>query len=181
MPITITYRLEEPKLREAVQLANQLLASDDIVRVINTRTTPFDESDPNTLPPSDVAEYIRGSALALTLCEYTNTNPRVGGMFSPRTPRRIHANRKAIPHRAECNLARMLVHECIHALSLDIKEASFSHDNDHSPSEHGDTAPYWIQRELRPFCKGVDDGEDVIEVEIIDDPAELRSRDIKCE
>ena len=181
MPITITYKLNEPKLKEAIRLANQLLASEDLLRLINTRTTPFDESDPSNLPPSTVAEYVKRSTLALTLCEYTNENPKVGGMFTKKTPDRIHANRNAIPRRAECNLARMLIHECIHALSFNIKEASFSHDDDHPKEEHYETAPYWIQRELKPLCPGIDDVEDIIEVEIIEDSAELQSYDIKCE
>lgn len=180
MPITITYKLKKTKLKKAVQLANKLLASDDLLKIIKKRTKPFDESNPNDLKPSKIAEYIENSTLAVTLCEYTNPKPTVGGMFSPRNPKRIHANRKAVPIRSECGLARMLVHECIHALSYDIRGASFSHDNDHPRSEHGDTAPYWIQDKLKPLCPGVDD-DDVIEVEIIEDLAELDSRDIKCE
>jgi len=179
MPIKLTYKLTNAKLKKAVQRANEILATEDLPRVINTRATPFDESEPSTLPASAVADYLKNSQLSLTVCHYTNPKSSIGGMFTTTTPKRIHANRKAVPIRHYCNLARMLVHEAIHALSYNIREASFSHCSGHSPSTHSGTAPYWIQNALKPLCPGVRD-DDLIEVELLDNAASLRGRNIRC-
>jgi hypothetical protein len=66
---------------------------------------------------------------------------RVGSKFSSRFPKRIWANRNAVPRRTTCSLAAMLVHECVHALSYHNKKYNFSYDDD-PPSRNQGTAPY---------------------------------------
>jgi hypothetical protein len=184
MPITIIYKMRNVKLKKAADLANEMLASEELIRVVKSRTTPFDDSKPASLSPAKVAGFIKNSNLQVRLCHYTNENAAVGGMFSTATPKQIHANRNAIPVRSVCSLARMLVHECIHALSYDVPRYDFSHDRQ-SPSANRNTAPYWIQAKLKPYCTerfGVPEGEveDVIEVEVSHGQERLADRRIRC-
>jgi len=165
MPINITYSGTIKKLADAIKRANGILKDEDYFLLIASKTRPFSESNPTNLSPNIIADLFRKTNLPLALWEY-ETKPSVGGKFSSRYPKRIWANRNAIPRRTTCSLAAMLVHECVHALSYHNKKYNFSHDND-PPSRNQGTAPYWIQGKVREKYCGAQfiDGEKYIVVE----------------
>lgn len=158
MPIRISYSGTVSKLRQATDEANNILASNDLITIIRSRTTPFEDSKPATLSPNIVAHEFIHSSLELTLREY-RTSSSVGGKFNTGNPRSIWANLNAVPLRTACSLAAMLVHECTHALSYNVPDIDFSHDGQSSNSNQN-TAPYWIQgRVKRQFCPSLTKGE----------------------
>lgn len=169
MPIQIRYTLTNQKLYRAAVFANSLLSSTNMLDIIESRNRPFDESWPSDLSPHAVAQAFEHANMLLVLGEYTAKNSKIGGKFMTGKPYNIWANRLAIPKRSECGLAVMLVHECAHALSYSVRTTMrFSHcDND--DHKHRQTAPYWIQSNLRDkFCPGVLPDEDLLEVELIE-------------
>lgn len=184
MPVKITYQLTDRKLTDATKIANEILASSELPllitegliingrAIVKPRKSPFAESDPNDLKPSVAADAFKTSNLQLTLCEYDEPDTDVGGMFDTGEKSHIYANRNAIPLRSAKNLARMLVHECVHALSREDAKNDFSHcGKSHS---HKETAPYWVQYALEAAhssSTGLESGEGVIEVTLFDGDA----------
>jgi len=149
MSITITYTGEIQKFKDAVSQANNILVDVAFYDIIVSRDTPFDESHPTDLAPIIIANLFGSTDLDLTLREYKRP-PSVGGAFDPDYPTTLWGNINAL-HRSSCNLASMLVHECVHALSHHSKN-KFSHDSQ-KPKYNQETAPYWIGNKVRDhYC-----------------------------
>ncbi|TRW21540.1 hypothetical protein FMM05_19990 [Flavobacterium zepuense] len=150
MSIIITYTGEIQKFKDAVSLANKIVVDVAFYDIIVSRQTPFDESVPSDISPIVIAELFGSIDLDLTLKEYKRPQT-VGGAFDPDYPTTLWGNVNAL-HRSSCNLASMLVHECVHALSYHSKEYNFSHDSQ-EPKYNQQTAPYWIGNKVRDhYC-----------------------------
>ena len=150
MPITLTYTGTNVEVQRAVTKAAAMLTSNELLEIIRRRKTPFDDSVPANLSPSKIAEYFRDTNLELTVETYSGNDPDIGGYFNTGRPTVIHVNLKNLPQRRDCSTAAMLVHECTHALSYQIKkkhDISFSHTGPRS--NNNQTAPYWIQKKVR--------------------------------
>jgi len=125
MSITLTYS-GDPKyteIRNATSLAQSYLQGSEIVRVVQERTRPFDDSNPSNLNPDEVATYINEENFTLLVMDYSDREGRttVGGMFDPSKPNQININVLALPHRETCEFVGVIVHEAIHALSRRIE------------------------------------------------------------
>jgi len=161
MSIVIIYKGEIRKFKDAVVLANKILVDVAFYDLIVSRQTPFDESVPSDLSPTLIAELFGNTDLTLSLKEYKRGRT-IGGAFDRNYPVTLWGNVNAL-HRSVCNLASMLVHECVHALSFHSQKYKFSHDGQ-DPKHNQETAPYWIGNNVRKhYCK--DDGKTAWDVE----------------
>ena len=166
MPITLTYRGKVEKWSQACTQANEILGSHALRTIITSRTTPFDESVPGTLQPLTIANLFRDSTLSLTVSDYTRPS-NIGGAYDPNTGQLL-ANVNAV-HRSTCELACVLVHESVHALSADTSTANFTHaTNGREGNEN--TAPYWIQDQVEADeceSQALRSNQDRLEIEIL--------------
>jgi hypothetical protein len=154
MPVTLTYNGENEEVKRAVALANDVLQGDRLLEILRGRTKPFADCTPKELLPERIATYFQNATLALRVVTY-RTSKTIGGYFIPSKPTTIHVNLNNLPRRPDCSTAAMIVHECVHALSYEVsryEKVAFSHTGPRDGND--DTAPYWIQTQIRAeLCK----------------------------
>jgi hypothetical protein len=171
MAIKLIYSGNLPKFVEACKQANTILASPDFIRMISSRTKPYDECNPKDLKPAQIATFFETSDLTLTLKHYSRP-ASVGGAFDPRYPNTLWVNVNT--SRSGCTYAAVIVHECVHALSFHTESYDFSHDSQ-EPEHNQQTAPYAIQRATREFfCH-----EALAELKLVEVEMQVRDADLK--
>lgn len=169
MPITFTYHGEKEyqKFREATTQANTILSEESIYNLISDKPTPFEESTPSSLSPKTVSQLLENSTLHLEVHTYTNRNASIGGKFEPSEPNRVYLNRNAHSQRSSCAFAAVLIHQAIYALSAVNEDKVFSHC-DQQQHNHQQTAPYWIQQQVRDaYCNAfLEEEKNIMAVEL---------------
>ncbi len=135
--VTIIYKGQIKKVREAVDRANALLSDDRFYGAISDQGT-FDIAD---APAGVIARLIRTTEMDVRLITYIGS-PRVHGYDDRDNPDLIHLN----IFRADWTLGGIvntIIHQIVHAVNDLHREYNFSH-GDRTVEGKQNTAPFWI-------------------------------------
>jgi hypothetical protein len=141
----IIFKESHPKVKEAVEMAIEILRNDMFYTKINEKNT-FDLS---TAAPKTIAKLMKYSNLEFKIdlffpssfwdiLKYRNTLAYTNAQF----PDTLFLNLKKLKRSPE-SIAATIIHECVHALDNHSKEYTFGHGNNSSIGKEN-TAPYWI-------------------------------------
>jgi hypothetical protein len=164
--IKIVYSGAEQRLAEAVDNANTILSSGNLLTIIRARKTKFFNT---TRSCDEIAQAIADCGATINLKMFTE--PAENGWITtayvePKDRDIIHYNTEVAANsvRSQTNT---LVHEAVHVVDIfhdRISGSDFTHDGNDptNPPENTDSAPYWIGDRAEDLVDLLDDhvGED---------------------
>ena len=142
--MTIIFNDDNPKVKQAVEMANSILVNPIFYEKIKEK----ERFDLCTTSPQIIANLIKQSNLEFKIELFYPTGWRAikyrktFAYMDSKYPNTLFLNLKKLNRKAE-SIAATIIHESLHALDNEAIDYTFGHGNN-SVKGKGNTAPYWI-------------------------------------
>jgi hypothetical protein len=135
----LNYGGTNPKVKQAVELANGILQNPQFYQIIKGK----DKFDFTRVPPSEIADLIKASQVRVQVRLYNGDAGSVTTAYvTPKHPGVLFLNSDKLG-RSVGSIISTMIHETVHAVDAGVEGKRFGHGTNDRTGK-GNSAPYWI-------------------------------------